>query len=153
MTVHDMHLEISTRINASPQDVYGLVSDLERMGEWSTENIGGEWTDGTPGEVGSRFLGTNRIKTFEWSVPVEVTVADPGECFEFVAAPDDGPFVRWTFRLAPTSVGTELTEIWDVMALPPSLAKLDTDGLAARKAAVQGTIEATLEGIKASAER
>ena len=80
-------------------------------------------------------------------------MADPGECFEFVAAPDDGPFVRWTFRLAPTSVGTELTEIWDVMALPPSLAKFDADGLAARKAAVQGTIEATLEGIKASAEQ
>ena len=153
MTVHDMHLEISTIINASPQDVYGLVSDLERMGEWSTENVGGEWTHGSPGEVGARFLGTNRIKTFEWSVPVEVTVADPGECFEFVAAPDDGPFVRWTFRLAATSVGTELTEIWDVMALPPSLAKFDADGLAARKAAVQGTIEATLEGIKASAER
>ena len=66
MTVHDMHLEISTIINASPQDVYGLVSDLGRMGEWSTENIGGEWTHGTPGAVGSRFLGTNRIKTFEW---------------------------------------------------------------------------------------
>ena len=39
------------------------------------------------------------------------------------------------------------------MAPPPSLAKFDTDGLAARKAAVQGTIEATLEGIKASAEQ
>ena len=31
MTVHDMHLEISTIINASAQDVYGLVSDLGRM--------------------------------------------------------------------------------------------------------------------------
>lgn len=153
MTVHDMHLEITTSINASPQDVYALVSDLARMGEWSTENIGGEWISGAPGELGSRFLGTNRIKNFEWSVPVEVTVADPGECFEFVAAPDDGPFVRWTFRLSEGPSGTDLTEIWDVMELPPSLAKLDGDGLAARKAAVQGTIEATLEGIKASAEQ
>ena len=121
MTVHDMHLEITTSINASPQDVYALVSDLARMGEWSTENIGGEWISGAPGELGSRFLGTNRIKNFEWSVPVEVTVADPGECFEFVAAPDDGPFVRWTFRLSEGPSGTDLTEIWDVMELPPSL--------------------------------
>ena len=82
MTVHDMHLEISKDIAASPESIYALVSDLSRMGEWSTENIGGEWTNGEPGQVGSRFLGTNRIKTFEWSVPVEVTIADPGECFE-----------------------------------------------------------------------
>ena len=153
MTVHDMHLEVSKEINASPEKVYSLVSDLARMGEWSTENIGGEWISGAPGEVGSRFLGTNRIKAFEWSVPVEVTIAEPGHCFEFVAAPDDGPFVRWTYQLAETSSGTELTEIWDVMALPPSLAKLDDDGLAGRKAAVRGTIEATLEWIKTSAEQ
>ena len=80
-------------------------------------------------------------------------MADPGKCFEFVAAPDDGPFVRWTFRLSEVPSGTDLTEIWDVMELPPSLAKLDSDGLAARKVAVQWTIEATLEGIKASAEQ
>tara|TARA_Y100001970_G_scaffold37499_1_gene46362 strand:- start:41225 stop:41686 length:462 start_codon:yes stop_codon:yes gene_type:complete len=153
MTVHDMHLEISTNIKASPHDVYSLVSDLARMGEWSTENIGGEWVSGNPGQVGSRFLGNNRIKTFEWSVPVEITIANPGECFEFVAAPDDGPFVRWTFRMAEVQSGTELTEIWDVMALPPSLAKFDAEGLAARKVAVQGTIEATLEGIRVSAEQ
>ena len=153
MTVHDMHLEISKDIAASPESIYALVSDLSRMGEWSTENIGGEWTNGEPGQVGSRFLGTNRIKTFEWSVPVAVTIADPGECFEFVAAPDDGPFVRWTYQIQASDHGCTLTEIWDVMALPPSLAKMDEEALAGRKAAVQGTIEATLEGVKASAEK
>jgi len=152
MTVHNMHLEISEVIKASPEVVYALVTDLTRMGEWSTENIGGEWTSGEPGEVGSRFIGTNRIKTFEWSVPVEVTVAEPGRCFEFVAAPDDGPFVRWTYQIEATDEGSTLTEIWDVMELPPSLAKLDAEGLAGRKQAVQGTIEATLKGIKACAE-
>ncbi len=153
MTVHDMHLEISKDIDASPDAVYALVADLGRMGDWSTENIGGEWTSGEPGKVGSRFLGTNRIKSFEWSVPVEVTIADPGQCFEFVAAPDDGPFVRWTYQIEPSEAGSTVTEIWDVMALPPSLAKLDAEGLAARKAAVQGTMQATLEGIRISAEQ
>ena len=136
MTVHEMHLEISKEINASPEAVYSLVSDLSRMGEWSTENIGGEWTTGDPGQVGSRFLGTNRIKGFE-----------------FVAAPDDGPFVRWTYQIEGLESGCSLTEIWDVMSLPPSLAKLDAEGLAGRKDAVKAAIEATLNGIKASAEQ
>ena len=153
MTVHDMHLEISETIEADAAAIYALISDLPRMGEWSTENIGGEWTSGTPGAVGSRFLGTNRIKSFEWSVPVEITVAEPDACFEFVAAPDDGPYVRWTYRLEPLEMATRVTEIWDVIDLPPTLAKMTDEQLAGRKAAVQGTIEATLAGIKASAER
>ena len=153
MTVHDMHLEISETIEADAAAIYALISDLPRMGEWSTENIGGEWTSGTPGAVGSRFLGTNRIKSFEWSVPVEITVAEPDACFEFVAAPDDGPYVRWTYRLEPLEMATRVTEIWDVIDLPPSLAKMTDEQLAGRKAAVQGTIEATLAGSKASAER
>ncbi len=153
MTVQDMHLEISENIEADAAAIYALISDLPRMGEWSTENIGGEWISGTPGAVGSRFLGTNRIKSFEWSVPVEVTVAEQDACFEFVAAPDDGPYVRWTYRLEPLGTATRVTEIWDVMDLPPSLAKMTDEQLAGRKAAVQGTIEATLAGIKSSAER
>ena len=152
MTVHEMHLEISKEIRALPSVVYALVSDLPRMGEWSTENIGGAWISGTAGTVGARFLGTNKIGDYEWSVPVEVTIASPSECFEFVAAPDDGPFVRWTYKLQAIDSGTLLTEIWDVMALPPSLAKLDAEGLKKRKAAVQETIGATLQGICDAAE-
>ena len=46
MTVHGMHREASIDIQASPEAVYDLISDLPRMGEWSPENIGGEWQDG-----------------------------------------------------------------------------------------------------------
>ena len=35
MAVHGMHREASIEINASPETVYALVSDLPRMGEWS----------------------------------------------------------------------------------------------------------------------
>jgi hypothetical protein len=39
MTVHGMHREASIEINASPDAVYALVSDLPRMGEWSPEGF------------------------------------------------------------------------------------------------------------------
>ncbi len=113
MTVHGMHREASIEIHASPEAVYDLVSDLPRMGEWSPENIGGEWQDGGSGKVGDRYIGHNRTSERSWSVPVLVTVAERGRCFEFVTRPDEGPYVRWTYRLEASGAGTRVTEIWD----------------------------------------
>ena len=58
MTVHGMHREASIEINASPEAVYDLVSDLPRMGEWSPENVGGEWQGGGRGQVGDHWSRT-----------------------------------------------------------------------------------------------
>src|SRR5262249_38868847 len=91
MTVHGMHREASIEIHASPEAVYDLVSDLPRMGEWSPENIGGEWQGGGSGKVGDRFIGRNRAGERTWAVPVLVTRAERGRCFEFVTRPDEGP--------------------------------------------------------------
>ena len=107
MTVHDLHREASIKINASPEAVYDLVSDLPRMGEWSPENIGGEWQGGGSGQVGDRFIGHNRTSARSWSVPVMVPVAERGRCFAFVTRPDEGPYVRWTYRLEPSAAGPD----------------------------------------------
>lgn len=49
-------------IDASPQRVYELVSDITRMGEWSPECYRCEWLDGaTTATVGARFRGHNRL--------------------------------------------------------------------------------------------
>src|ERR1051326_3987451 len=106
MTVHGLHREASIAINASPEAVYDLVSDLPRMGEWSPENIGGEWQNGGSGKGGHRFIGHKRAGERTWSAPVLVTVAERGRCFEFVIGPDGGPYVRWTYRLEPSGAGT-----------------------------------------------
>jgi hypothetical protein len=89
--------------------------------EWSPENIGGEWQGGGSGKVGDRYIGHNRTAERAWSVPVMVTVAERGRCFEFVTRPDEGPYVRWTYRLEPSGTGTRVTEIWDVEQLPPAM--------------------------------
>lgn len=155
MTVHGMQHEMSVEIAASPQAVYGLVSDVPRMGEWSPESIGADWTSGTPGAEGSTFEGHNRLGEREWSVPCIVTVAQPPECFEWVTRPDDpeGPYVRWTYRISPGAAGgTTLTEIWDVLSLPPTLQPLTPEQLAARADVVRAGMAKTLAAIKAAAE-
>jgi hypothetical protein len=152
MTVNGMHREGSIEINASPEVVYELVSDLPRMGEWSPENIGGEWQDGGSGNVGDRYIGHNKAGDRSWSVPVMVTIADRGRCFEFVTRPDEGPYVRWTYRLEPNGSGTRVTEIWDVEQMPPALQSLSQEQLDERSRNTEAGIAATLAGIKAAAE-
>src|SRR5262249_32480036 len=61
-----------------------------------------------------RSTGPHRTSERSWSVPVLVTVAEHGRCFEFVTRPDEGSYVRWTYRLEPSGTGTRVTEVWDV---------------------------------------
>jgi uncharacterized protein YndB with AHSA1/START domain len=51
---------VSKEVNASPETVFAMVSDLTRMGEWSPENQGGQWVKGATGPaVGAQFKGRN----------------------------------------------------------------------------------------------
>ena len=46
--------EVSVWMNASPQQVWALVSDVTRIGEFSPETFEAEWLDGATGpEVGA----------------------------------------------------------------------------------------------------
>ena len=152
MTVHGMHREASIEINASPEAVYALVSDLPRMEEWSPENIGGEWQGGGSGNVGDRYIGHNRTSARAWSVPVMVTVAERGRCFEFVTRPDEGPYVRWTYRLEPSGTGTRVTEVWDVEQLPPPLQSWTQEQLEERVRYTEDMLTKTLAALKKTAE-
>ncbi len=152
MTVHGMHREASIEINASPEAIYDLVSDLPRMGEWSPENTGGEWQNGGSGNVGDRYIGHNQAGERSWSVPVMVTVADRGREFEFVTRPDEGPCVRWTYKLEPSASGTRVTEVWDVEKLPATLEGRPQEQLDGRSEQVAAALATTLAAVKATAE-
>jgi len=75
MTVQGMHREASIEINASPEAIYDLISDLPRMGEWSPENIGGEWQGGGSGTVGDRFIGHKQRYSHSISASPKRTLA------------------------------------------------------------------------------
>ena len=146
------HDSVTIDISAPPERVYELVSDITRMGEWSPENIGGEWQGGGSGNVGDRYIGHNRTSERAWSVPVLVTVAERGRCFAFVTRPDEGPYVRWTYRLEPSGTGTRVTEIWDVEQLPPAMQSATQAQLDERSRYTEAMLATTLAAIKATAE-
>ena len=107
-------VEVTRNIAAPPARLYGMVSDLPRMGEWSPENCGGKWRGGATGpEVGVRFAGKNRKGVLRWTTKCTVAVADPGNEFAFDVRSAGLSVSRWGYRLKAVDGGTDVTEYWD----------------------------------------
>ena len=70
--------EARLHIELPPEQVYALVADVARMGEWSPETIRAEWVGGATGPVvGARFRGHNKRKA-GWKTTCTITAAEPG---------------------------------------------------------------------------
>lgn len=147
-------VSVTTHINASPQAVYDLVSDLPRMGEWSPENTGGRWLDGATGPApGVRFRGTNRKGARRWSTTCTVVEAARPSGFVFDVTAGPMKVARWTYRIAPSGTGSDVSESWEdhrngVWALIGNIAS----GVKDRATHNAATMRTTLERVKAAAE-
>jgi len=109
-------------ISTSPGRIYGLVSDLPRMGEWSPECERVEWADGaTVAARGARFVGHNRggpFRLMRWSRRGRVLAADPGREFAFVTEEGGRESTVWRYRFEPVDEGTRVTESYEVRWIP-----------------------------------
>lgn len=105
--------EVSLVINAPVAEVWDLVSDVTRIGEFSPETFEAKWTRGSTGpEVGAYFAGhvkRNGVGPTYWS-PCRVTVCEPERQFEFSVGTDSVTINNWGYRLRPVEGGTEVTE-------------------------------------------
>lgn len=136
-------------INAAPEAVYALVSDLCRHGEWSTQNVGGTWREGCTGKVGDWFDGNNKAGKLEWSAPVEITEADPGKAFGFWTAGKAANMAHWRYAMAAEGSGTRLTEEYRLYNAPDPVVAMGLDNWSA---GVKAGMEHNLAAIKATAE-
>ena len=105
---------VSVHIDASPERVYELVSDVTRMGEWSPETYRCKWVDGEGPAVGARFKGYNRRGRARWSNTLKVIVADPGHEFAFRRDVLHCGVCDWRYCMEPDGTGTILTESYEV---------------------------------------
>ncbi len=107
-------IEVSRVIAAPAEQLYDLVSDLPRMGEWSPENTGGRWIKGATGAaVGARFQGTNANGSKRWTTTCIVDQADRGRGFGFRVVVGPIKVARWAYRFEPHDGGTTVTETWE----------------------------------------
>jgi hypothetical protein len=97
----------------TPAQVWSLVSDVTRTGEWSPENTGSRWRDGATGPaVGVRFQGTNRNGLFIWRTTAVVIVADVGHRFAFDVSAVGIPISRWDWSMSPVPGGVAVALDW-----------------------------------------
>ena len=147
-------ISVSTEINAAPDQVFAMVSDLNRMGEWSPEAQDIEWLHGATSAVpGATFKGSNRHGSKSWTTAGKVTEVEPARRFAFRITAVGMKIAEWRYDLEPTHAGCTVTETWIDQrgALAKMLGKLAT-GVEDREAHNRDTMAATLAALKSAAE-
>jgi uncharacterized protein YndB with AHSA1/START domain len=143
--------EVSITIEAPPDRVYALVSDVTRMGEWSPECRRCEWLDSADGPaVGASFRGHNRTGPYKWSTTATVTAATPGRAFAFTVTAGGRETTRWRYDFAPNGSGTTVTESYEAIWAPLYIAISEV--FLRRDRQLYGAMRKTLERIKLAAE-
>lgn len=143
-------------INASPERIWALISDITATGQWSPENTGGVWLDGATGPAaGVRFKGNNRRGKVKWSTTCEVTAAEPGREFAFVTGTAAKPQTIWRYLLEPDDGGTRVTESFALAKPIGPLSRLVTrvtTGVRDRRADLEENLRVSLTNLKRVAE-
>ncbi len=144
----------SVLVARSPQDLYEMVSDVTRMGEWSPVCRACWWDEGDSPREGAWFTGRNQLPERTWETRSRVLVAEPGREFAFAV---NGSWARWGYTFTAADGGTIVTESWEF--LPDGIAGFherygdDAENqIAVRERAARAGIPATLAAIKATAE-
>ncbi|MGB3687609.1 MAG: SRPBCC family protein [Ornithinimicrobium sp.] len=105
--------EQSITIEATPEALYDVVSDITRTGEWSPVCTACWWDDeGKAGQVGAWFTGHNELPGRTWETRSVVAAANPGREFAWIVG---GSLVRWGFTIDPAGAVTKLTESWEFL--------------------------------------
>ena len=147
--------EVSLHMEAPPEKVWALVSDVTRIGEFSPETFEARWTRGSTGpEVGASFKGhvkRNGVGPTYWS-PCQVTKCVENEVFEFAVGTDAVTLNNWGYRLQPEGTGTRVTEYFRLEPQLPTRLYCMVMGQLRGRTNEKG-MRTTLERMKAVVER
>jgi uncharacterized protein YndB with AHSA1/START domain len=107
----DQPVSVTREIAAPAEQVWAMVSDVTRMGEWSPENCGAAWRGGATGPTpGAKFKGRNRNGGRAWTTTAAVVDAVPGRRFSFRVGVGPLPVAIWAYDFEPTATGCLVTE-------------------------------------------
>src|SRR5437763_14623092 len=106
-----MQGSVTVHMEAPPERVFALVSDVTRIGSYSPETFEAEWLDGATGPaVGARFRGhvkRNGIGPIYWSTCTVLTAAPIREFAVGVGRPDR-PLYVGRYGIEPACEGDDV---------------------------------------------
>src|ERR671913_1335668 len=92
---------VGLEIDAGADELYGMVSDLPRIGEWSPECEGVDWEGDVSVPVpDTTFVGHNAVgpgRRIRYSRHGTVLQADPSRAFSFITDEGGRPSTVWTY--------------------------------------------------------
>ena len=105
-------VEVETFIDAPPERVWRLVSDVTLMPSMSCELRRVEWQDGATGpSVGARFVGHSEHKARgAWHTTSQIVECEAPKVFAWVVGNPDDPTATWRFTLEPRDGGTTVRQ-------------------------------------------
>ncbi|MFF0634390.1 hemerythrin domain-containing protein [Nocardia sp. NPDC004151] len=106
--------------SASPQQIWEILADVTRVGEWSHECRSARWLDGaTAAAPGARFVGNSRSGVMRWSRTCTITVLDaPRELGWVTHGGVCGDNTEWRYTLEPSEGGTRIVQTYRVLSMP-----------------------------------
>jgi len=114
------HGELHIEVAAAPEQVWSLLTDITRAGDWSHETRGGEWLGGATEPVpGARFRGRNENGRMRWARECEVLAVDAPRSISWRTVPTAlyRDSTIWTYELEPTDTGCRITQRFEVVLL------------------------------------
>lgn len=154
-----MRGNVTVRIQANPERVWDLVSDITKTGEYSPETFEAEWSDGASGPaLGARFRGhvkRNQRGPTYWTTCVVTACDRPREfAFDVLAGKSATKALNsWRYVITPVDGGaSDVTESFELADGWLTRAYWAVAGRA-RGRTNERNMRATLENIKAVAER
>ena len=109
---------VTVHMNATPDQVWALLSDVTQIGRYSPETFEAEWLEGATGPVvGARFRGhvkRNQKGPTYWT-KCYVTECEPGKTFAFGVGEPGKATITWGYQLAAgENGGTDVTEYFQL---------------------------------------
>jgi hypothetical protein len=104
----------SVRIDARPDVVYGLITDLPTLASLAEEAVAMKWRKGDAARPGAVFVGHNENGDRRWTTKCTVTEAEPGHVFAFDVRYTVIPIARWQYDIVASELGCQVSEsTWD----------------------------------------
>ncbi|MCU1593076.1 MAG: putative cyclase/dehydrase [Frankiales bacterium] len=103
MDLTSVGVEVEHHFDAPVEDVFALLTDVERMAGLGPEHERAQWLD----EARTRFRGWNRLGERTWEVVCPVITFEPPTAFAFVVGDDPAhPSSTWSYTLTAEGPGT-----------------------------------------------